>query len=227
MIKTKTLLSQLLILAFTFSVYFEAEISVTSSTSVTVNTSCKAGTDKMCALCILSKCTYCWEGYPDSDGVCRTPKTKVEHCSSYNSNSTCQSCKAGYTLNKTTAKCESTTIKNCSAQKDGKCERCTFALLFETKCGDSCPENCTFCSKSGDKTTCDQCKAGYNRTSGTCVKASSSLEFCIVNEGKCTSCDFGAYVSYYSATEIRCSFDSRVLVQTLLALLFLIVEAQI
>ena len=154
--------------------------------------------DKMCEQCEGSKCSSCHDSYPDANGVCKEPDTKVENCEHYSSATACADCGKGYYLKDN--KCMKIDIDKCLAVNTTdttKCIACDNGKKPNAgKCdGDTAcsAENCSICTSD----FCVECKDGYVlSTSLKCEK--SDLEGCLLlgtDTATCTVCEHGYYDS--------------------------------
>ena len=152
--------------------------------------------DKLCLNCVGDECKSCYQSYADSEGVCVKPKTEIEKCVSYKSESACASCDWGYELKD--GKCHKIAIKNCNLVINGVsgCAGCDSGIEVEggkcdgsKKCTDS---NCDLCTVGA----CVECKSGYSVSGKTaqCVKEPNSHCWLTESdESKCNTCHLGYY----------------------------------
>lgn len=185
-----------------------------TDTTATANTlKCADGADENCGQCTASKCTTCWEMYPDTNGICQAPTTKVANCQVYASATLCAGCETGYTL--VSKACVKNTVANCAYELvAGTCTLCNGYSVLAGKCDKACPSNCKTCAVSGTAAVCAQCNDGYKLTAsltslatgqlGDCEKAASPLDNCVALVSKCVSCFPGGYVNSKSTDAMTC-----------------------
>lgn len=189
----------------------------TTTTAVANTLKCADGADKNCGMCVASKCVLCWEMYPDTNGICQAPTTKVANCQTYSTAALCSSCESGYTL--VSKACVKNTVANCSYELvAGTCTSCNGYSILAGKCDKACPSNCSTCAMTGSATVCAACNAGYTMTAsltslaagqlGDCKKSSSPLDNCTALLTKCITCFPGGYVSSKAADAMTCSGGS-------------------
>ena len=165
--------------------------------------------DEYCLSCVETRCTNCFNTYPDEAGICQDPTTAVAYCSAYSNATTCSGCEPGYRLNGNA--CTAVGLDNChaSVMVDGQ-ERCVFCesgyinntTTHVCEEGDCTISNCRNCLRTvvGETTTtsCVWCEDDYilSATATSCVAETDATDECwmLGTDGNCASCIPGHYM---------------------------------
>ena len=192
-----------------------ASLSILLSTLLLANTlaiSCKDGKDTNCLKCQSDKCTICKDSYPDPDGICQAPSTKIEGCHVYASPNTCMRCTEGYSL--TDDSCKQNNDEECRQESpDGTCLVCDgFVTESDGTCGEYCEYGCKFCSGS----SCKQCYEGlvpvkswkyaFVKVYKECQEGNGLLAYCVSEDFKCTECIDETHLISKSGQPLECGY---------------------
>ena len=105
----------------------------------------------------------------------------------------CNTCKNDYNLNGTLCvPVKITCSENClTCSSTSKCTTCnpTFALLTNGSCT-PCASECVSTCGPNDPLLCTECKVGFYKASGKCVKCPLNCKSCS-NNGICDTCNSG------------------------------------
>jgi hypothetical protein len=217
-------------------IFFLSMITVVFTES-TENGHCKDGKDEYCSKCENDKCTSCNYSYPDENGQCKEPTTKIENCVIYNSSSVCSTCKLGYHG----TQCTAIAISNCGILSLTDILNCAFCDGLQEKdetstcSGDACTiANCYTCKGTNETQTCSSCDEGYELSSDkkSCKERTGENAGC-TSSSNCTQCRRGFYVSSStsssssslvsstSVSTVKCTKSSRYESESMLKSLFI------
>ena len=177
---------------------------------------CWTGNDKLCALCLQKKCTKCWKGLPQSNGLCLAPSPEIANCLEYNPTSKkCSKCVDNYFLKDNVCTKISTTVcLEMDPTNLSKCARCDGLVIENGKCvsDQKCILGCQVCS---DMKSCTTCAPNYVLQSGTggtttCAVVPEEKQGCLVQNDTCASCLADYYVATLEGETLKCKWVNSV-----------------
>jgi len=168
--------------------------------------------DMRCQKCTENNfCDFCVYSFPNKEGVCTVPTTRIDGCYSYSQDGVCAECMLGFYKSYESI-CYPLTEKNkanCALSfiSVSSCSHCKNSMLTlngkcpaRRKCSDP---NCDVCFMSGSQEACFVCVANYvlfgdSYQSAKCIPPPRpEMDGCYYTEKTdlCRDCNFGYYFS--------------------------------
>ena len=137
----------------------------------------------------------------------------MEHCIEYSSDGKCSKCKDFYFI--FDEKCIEISISQCrqtDPDDNINCILCEELVTSEGRCDptQSCSnENCRSCLMTDVGESCLVCKEGFLKKTedpNGCIQVSDSSEGCysIDENGKCSFCNYGYYITNLKFEDVKC-----------------------